>query len=83
MVKTLVLESGVQLTVHDNGNGIDREQVKHLFAQGFTTKETGLGLGLHYSANTVQEMGGEIHFQSEGLGKGAEVTLFFPIGPRV
>jgi signal transduction histidine kinase len=67
----------VELTIQDNGVGVDVEELESLFERGYTTKENSGGLGLHWSANTLASMGGEIEASSEGRGRGARfhVTL--------
>ncbi|QTD48271.1 sensor histidine kinase [Sulfidibacter corallicola] len=66
---------GVMLEIQDNGIGIPGEVIREVFHQGFTTKERGSGFGLHYCANVMREMGGEITIHSDGPGKGAMVRL--------
>ena len=66
--------------VSDNGIGIAAENLFKIFTYGFTTKTDGHGFGLHSSANTAKEMGGELAVYSEGLGRGATFSLELPIG---
>jgi signal transduction histidine kinase len=68
------------VTVEDNGCGIDPEILPHLFEIGFTTRPTGQGLGLHFSASTTAELGGRLRVTSEGPGAGATFTLELPSG---
>ncbi len=68
----------VQIHVTDNGVGIAPENLTHIFAFGFTTKQTGHGFGLHSSANAAKEMGGSLEARSDGLGKGATFILELP-----
>ncbi|MDY6905911.1 MAG: AAA family ATPase [Thermodesulfobacteriota bacterium] len=69
----------VQMALQDTGNGIEPEDLQHVFAHGFTTKPDGHGFGLHTSANYVTEMGGHIWAESEGPGKGSTFVLEFPV----
>jgi C4-dicarboxylate-specific signal transduction histidine kinase len=46
--------------------------------QGFTTKKTGHGFGLHISALSASEMKGRLTCSSPGLGQGATFTLELP-----
>jgi signal transduction histidine kinase len=69
----------VHLSVTDNGIGILPENLARLFEHGFTTKKEGHGFGLHSSARTVQELGGDIQVQSDGLGAGATFSLKLPL----
>jgi signal transduction histidine kinase len=68
----------VKIVVSDNGIGISRENLTKIFNHGFTTKKEGHGFGLHSGANAAKEMGGSLTAQSEGPGKGAELTLILP-----
>jgi signal transduction histidine kinase len=49
-----------------------------LFEPLFTTKTTGIGLGLAVSQKLAQANGGRIECESE-LGKGAIFTLYIPV----
>ena len=51
--------------VNDNGSGITPDLNRRLFEPFFTTKETGTGLGLYVVSQRVQEIGGEIHCNSD------------------
>jgi two-component system NtrC family sensor kinase len=68
-------EGRVQIRVQDNGVGISRENLERIFAQGFSTRKDGHGLGLHSSLLAAQDMGGSLTAQSDGLGFGAVFTL--------
>lgn len=69
----------IQIKVIDNGIGIELADVKQIFAFGFTTKQQGHGFGLHSAALSAQEMGGSLHAESEGYGKGSRFTLTLPL----
>ncbi|MBH0179950.1 MAG: hypothetical protein HP491_19335 [Nitrospira sp.] len=62
----------------DTGCGIAAENIPRLFAQGFTTRKTGRGFGLHSAAISAKSLGGSIHAHSEGEGYGATFTLDLP-----
>lgn len=72
-------ESSVILTIQDNGIGIAPEHLPQMFTRGFTTKEDGNGIGLYSSIIAIQNMGGSMHVQSDGVGKGATFSLTFPV----
>jgi signal transduction histidine kinase len=69
------------LEVGDTGMGIAQENLKRIFAHGFTTKKNGHGFGLHSCANAATEMGGSLAVRSDGPGKGATFTLELPFAP--
>jgi signal transduction histidine kinase/ActR/RegA family two-component response regulator len=77
--------SHVELTVSDDGIGIKREFLAHLF-QRFTQEDGsirrshgGLGLGLSISKHLVELHGGEIRVESPGPGLGATFTVSLPL----
>jgi len=62
----LTTEAGqVLIEITDNGVGIDSGTRDKLFVPNFTTKNTGMGLGLAISKNIIELSGGSISFQSE------------------
>ena len=73
----------LNLEVSDNGIGFSRNDTRMFFAAGYTTKESGTGLGLHSAANFVVGSGGRIDLSSAGVGKGAtaRVRLRLPSSP--
>lgn len=71
-------EGLTRIIVADNGEGIDEASRSRLFMHGFTTRSDGHGFGLHWSALTAKQLGGELRASSEGRGKGAAFTLEIP-----
>ena len=74
-VKAYISEDFLCIDVTDNGIGIEQKNSRLIFNAGYTTKESGTGLGLHSSANFVIGSGGQIHSLSEGIGKGATIRI--------
>ncbi|MDX1566590.1 MAG: PAS domain S-box protein [Longimicrobiales bacterium] len=74
-------DSYVTITVHDEGHGMERETLKHIFDPYFTTKETGTGLGLSTVFGIVRQHGGEVEATSTP-GRGTDVTVFLPATNR-
>jgi PAS domain S-box-containing protein len=66
------------ITVKDTGVGIPEENKDKLFEPLFTTKTTGIGLGLALAKTLVQGHGGSIQVKSE-LGKGSTFTVRLPV----
>ena len=71
----------VEVAVADNGHGIAPENLSKVFDPFFTTKEVGkgTGLGLPICQSIVEQHGGTIEIKSEGIGKGALVTVKLPV----
>ena len=52
------------ISVRDNGSGIKPEDVQRIFVPFFTTKESGLGIGLSLSRRIVNSHNGNLRVQS-------------------
>lgn len=70
-------EDKVKISVADNGNGILDENREKVFEPKFTTKTSGMGLGLPMVKNIVESYKGEINFTTVA-GKGTVFTVVFP-----
>ena len=70
----------LEISFKDNGRGIAPEDIDHIFAPFYTTKEAGkgTGLGLFVSYGIIEKHGGIIDVKSE-LGKGATFTIKLPL----
>ncbi len=53
------------ITVEDNGEGITEKQKERLFEPSFTTKTTGMGIGLAIVKNIITAAGGSIRVESD------------------
>ncbi|PKD21752.1 histidine kinase [Salegentibacter salinarum] len=69
--------SDVFVIISDNGAGISEENIEKVFEPKFTTKSSGMGLGLAMVKNIVETYNGSITFTSK-LGKGTTFKLRFP-----
>lgn len=65
------------LIVSDNGVGITEENKSMIFEPKFTTKSSGMGLGLAMVKNLMESCGGSIEFTSK-LNKGTIFKVHFP-----
>lgn len=79
------VNSHVELTVADDGAGIDEETLPYIFERfrqsdsSTTRTHGGLGLGLAIVRHLVELHGGSVRADSDGLNKGAVFTLLFPL----
>lgn len=79
------IDSHVQITVTDTGQGISAEFLPHVFERfrqadnTATRRHGGLGLGLAITRHLVELHGGTISAQSAGEGQGAVFTIRLPL----
>ncbi len=71
----------VILRFTDTGCGMDKESLNNIFEPFFTQKKSGrgTGLGLTICHCIIQDHGGTIEAQSEGLGKGSTFLVRLPL----
>ncbi len=83
------VNSHLEVTVADNGEGIDPAFLPHVFdrfrqADATTTRRHGgLGLGLAIVKNLVELHGGNVRAKSGGPGQGAAFTIVLPLAAVV
>ena len=70
--------NNVIISVKDNGIGVSEDNKSRIFEPKFTTKSSGMGLGLAIIKNIIENYNGTITFNSE-LGNGTEFIVSFPI----
>jgi two-component system, NtrC family, nitrogen regulation sensor histidine kinase NtrY len=70
--------NNVVINVADNGIGIDTKNFNRIFEPKFTTKSSGMGLGLSIIRNIIEKYNGTITFESQ-KGKGTTFTVSLPI----
>lgn len=58
-------DDNIKISFKDNGSGIPLHDRENIFKPNFTTKSTGMGLGLSISKSIIENMGGEIYFETE------------------
>jgi C4-dicarboxylate-specific signal transduction histidine kinase len=67
--------------VEDSGAGIDAEHLPHLFDSFFTTKETGMGLGLPIAQSIIEAHNGRIRADNASALGGARFVFELPVSP--
>ncbi len=82
-VTTENVSNGIKIKVKDNGIGMSKEALKHIFDKFYRVHTgnlhdvKGFGLGLSYVKAISNAHKGQIEVKSE-VGKGSEFILFFP-----
>lgn len=65
------------IVIEDNGIGIPKDKLEQIFEPNFTTKNSGMGLGLTMVKKMIEEYKGDISVKSEE-GKGTKFTIILP-----
>jgi signal transduction histidine kinase len=75
-------QNNIIIEVADTGTGIPPEAVGQIFEPYYSTKETGIGLGLPLTKKLIEDHGGQIFVSSE-VGIGTSFTMVLPREPDV
>ena len=78
---SLTAENEVELAIIDNGPGLAPEVVQRIFDPFFSTKESGIGLGLAISNTIARAHGGSVGYRPN-LSAGACFYILLPAQPR-
>jgi signal transduction histidine kinase len=70
----------VLVTVRDSGPGIAPEHIAHLFEPFYTTKASGMGMGLSICHSIIEAHGGRL-WASENVPRGAIFQFTVPVHP--
>ncbi|MEO5909633.1 MAG: ATP-binding protein [Pelobium sp.] len=71
-------ERKVELQIKDNGNGIPLNSQERIFVPNFTTKSSGTGLGLAFVKQAIENVGGNIYFNTE-INVGTTFHIILPL----
>jgi PAS domain S-box-containing protein len=71
----------IDVTVCDNGIGVQPEHLSRLFESFFTTKSHGVGLGLSISRRIIETLGGELHATANPH-HGLTLSFSLPVSAR-
>ena len=71
------IEKRIRITVQDNGVGISEDKISKIFDPNFTSKNSGMGIGLTMVKRMVEDYNGTITVVSEP-DKGATFTISMP-----
>jgi two-component system, NtrC family, sensor kinase len=69
----------VNVAISDNGEGLSPARLQEIFRRGESSRHhRSGGLGLHWCANAIKVLGGNIHAESDGPGRGAKFIVELP-----
>ena len=75
VISTSQLADMLCISVADNGPGVDESTAQRLFEHFFTTKESGMGIGLSISKSIVDAHGGSLYYEPGQPGATFKFTL--------
>lgn len=78
VIKTMQSDDYLILEINDNGKGIPEEEINKLFNPFFTSKKSGMGLGLTSTQNILNSHNAQVDVESE-IGEGTTFRIFFNI----
>ncbi len=78
ITSALAADGRMCITIKDNGVGIPKENLPHIFDMGWTTKEDqGMGFGLFWTKDYIHGLGGQIEAETV-WGEGSTFHLSLP-----
>ena len=77
-IQAKTTQDKINLVITDNGCGVPQQALNKLFEQGYTSKETGTGLGLGSVARTLALFNGHIDITSPGHNQGTSIHISLP-----
>lgn len=78
IIKMTKVGTNVEISVIDDGPGVQAEHVSAIFQPFFTTKESGTGLGLSICQNLAHQLGTKIDFKNNSPLLGATFSINLP-----
>ena len=79
LVKIIELNKKIEISVMDNGIGIDDNKITKLFEPYFTTKDKGTGLGLSIVKKIIEDHGGLIKIEKNKNMAGTTSLIIFEL----
>ena len=69
----------LRCSVEDSGPGIEQQHVTRLFDSFFTTKDSGMGMGLRICRSVIEAHGGRIEADNKSALGGARFSFTLPV----
>ncbi len=76
-IDVLKINNLIWIRIKDNGAGIPKEMQEKIFRPNFTTKSSGMGMGLAIVRNIIESAGGTINFKTR-QGEGTTFIISLP-----
>ena len=76
-IELTIKEEHVLISFEDNGEGVPENMGEKLFEPNFTTKSSGMGLGLAIARKIINDTGGTISYETN-IGKGTKFIIKLP-----
>ncbi len=73
-----VVQNNIRVVITDNGKGISPEDKSKIFVPNFSTKNSGMGLGLAITKKMIEAANGSIWFETE-VDKGTSFYIEWPL----
>jgi signal transduction histidine kinase len=78
-IRAMLSDPGtVRCTIEDSGPGLDPQHLARLFDQFFTTKDTGLGMGLAICRSIIEAHSGSLRADNDSALRGARFSFDLP-----
>jgi C4-dicarboxylate-specific signal transduction histidine kinase len=79
LIRTELSDPWISCSLEDSGPGIDPHHLGQLFRGFFTTKETGMGMGLLVCQSIIEAHGGELRADNNSILGGARFSFLLPL----
>jgi C4-dicarboxylate-specific signal transduction histidine kinase len=80
LIRTKLSDPWISCSLEDSGPGIDPHHLGKLFCGFFTTKDTGMGIGLPVCRSIIEAHGGELRADNDSILGGARFSFLLPLG---
>jgi len=81
LVRSVLLEPFVWIEVVDSGTGVSRTDESHVFDAFYTTKKSGMGMGLSICRSIIAQHGGDLGFRNN-VDHGATFYFCLPLAAQ-
>jgi PAS domain S-box-containing protein len=78
VIRSEVRESGPEVAVEDSGTGLDPQHIERIFDTFFTTKPSGIGMGLSISRSIIEAHSGRLWASRDPANQGAIFHFSLP-----